>query len=270
MRITYSTAWRPTSATHPLIVHDPEYGPVLRFRSMLETNAVSGQLPPGLAEARMYSLVESAISGAVAVVHRWRPGDLLIVDNRAMLHAGAVLRHAPHDPLPVRRSALPNRHNQPMRHLRLPAPALRAIAPVTRLWWRIGKPTTFGVKALLLHPDSSGRFLAVRHSYSDPRRWGLPGGGYKPSRETPEQAIAREVAEELAIAISPDDFRKLDSVSTTLEGKRDTLTTLTATAPAGSFNLSPELAEARWISNTSELGEAPVSRWLIAAVSRTA
>lgn len=87
VRITYSTAWRPTSATHPLIVHDPEYGPVLRFRSMLETNAVSGQLPPGLTEARMYSLVESAISEAVAVVHRWRPGDLLIVDNRAMLHA---------------------------------------------------------------------------------------------------------------------------------------------------------------------------------------
>lgn len=149
----------------------------------------------------------------------------------------------------------------------MPAPALRAIAPVMRLWWRIRKPTTFGVKAFLLHPDGSGRFLAVRHSYSDPRRWGLPGGGYKPSRETPEQAIAREVAEELAIAISPDCFRKLDSVSTTLEGKRDALTTLTATASAESFNLSPELAEARWISSTAELGDSPISRWLTAAIS---
>jgi alpha-ketoglutarate-dependent taurine dioxygenase len=87
VRIAYSTKWRPTSATHPLIVEDPGHGPTLRFRSALEANAVCGPLPPDLSEAAMYGEVEAVLSEAVAVVHRWRPGDLLVVDNRGMIHA---------------------------------------------------------------------------------------------------------------------------------------------------------------------------------------
>ncbi|WP_205325331.1 TauD/TfdA family dioxygenase [Glycomyces sp. YM15] len=87
VRIAYSTAWRPTSATQPLIVETPEHGLALRFRSALETNTVCGPLPPSLSEAAMYTEVEAALSEAIAVVHRWRPGDLLVVDNRAMIHA---------------------------------------------------------------------------------------------------------------------------------------------------------------------------------------
>jgi hypothetical protein len=87
VRITYSTTWRPTAATHPLIVEDPQHGSTLRFRSAMETNAVWGTLPPSLSETAIYAEVEAAISEAVAVVHRWRPGDLLVVDNRAMIHA---------------------------------------------------------------------------------------------------------------------------------------------------------------------------------------
>jgi alpha-ketoglutarate-dependent taurine dioxygenase len=87
VRITYSTEWRPTAATHPLVVNDPQHGAVLRFRSSLKTNVVRGPLPSSLSEAGMYAEVEAALSAAVAVVHRWRPGDLLIVDNWAMIHA---------------------------------------------------------------------------------------------------------------------------------------------------------------------------------------
>jgi hypothetical protein len=70
--------------------------------------------------------------------------------------------------------------------MRVPAVLLRAGAPFAQLWWRIRRPTTFGVKALIRHPD--GRFLVVRHSYADTRRWALPGGGYKPARETPAES----------------------------------------------------------------------------------
>jgi 8-oxo-dGTP diphosphatase len=154
-----------------------------------------------------------------------------------------------------------------MRHIRLPVPVLRMFVPGMRLWWRIRKPATFGVKALLLHPDGSGRFLVVRHSYSDPSRWGLPGGGYKPGAESPEQAVSREVAEELAQVVPPDSFTILKTATSTLEGKRDTLTILTATASTTELGLSPELAEARWIISTAELGDAPVSRWLTTAIS---
>ncbi|WP_176953446.1 NUDIX domain-containing protein [Glycomyces sambucus] len=154
-----------------------------------------------------------------------------------------------------------------MRHIRLPAPVLRVIAPGMRLWWRVRKPETFGVKALLFHPDGSGRFLVVRHSYSDPRRWGLPGGGYKPTTEKPAQAIAREVGEELALTVSTEAFTVLDTLVTTLEGKRDTLTILRAVAPSAEVSLSPELTEFRWIGDVRQLEPAPVSRWLVAAVS---
>jgi 8-oxo-dGTP diphosphatase len=154
-----------------------------------------------------------------------------------------------------------------MRHIRLPAPVLRVVAPGMRLWWKIRRPATFGVKTLLLHPDGSGRFLVVRHSYSDPSRWGLPGGGYKPVIETPEQAASREVAEELALSLPAEAFTTLDTVMTTLEGKRDTLTILRATAPEEQVSLSPELAEARWISDVLGLAPAPVSRWLLAATT---
>jgi 8-oxo-dGTP diphosphatase len=152
-----------------------------------------------------------------------------------------------------------------MRHVRLPAPILRALAPVHRLWWRVRKPNTFGVKVLIR--DDAGRFLVVRHSYSDPKRWGLPGGGYRPDRETPAEAAAREVAEELGLTLAPNTLAELETVTTTLEAKRDTLTILTVAAPAAALALSPELAEARWIGSLDDLGDAPVSRWLKAALT---
>jgi hypothetical protein len=85
VRIEYATRWRPTKATHPLIVNGA-HGPTLRFRSNLETNHIA-ELPSGLSEDEMYGKVEAALAEAVAVAHRWRAGDLLIVDNHAMIHA---------------------------------------------------------------------------------------------------------------------------------------------------------------------------------------
>ncbi|MEV6267824.1 NUDIX domain-containing protein [Kribbella sp. NPDC051936] len=112
--------------------------------------------------------------------------------------------------------------------MRARAVLLRAGSPFLQLWWRIRKPTTSGVKALLRRPD--GRFLVVRHSYTDTRRWALPGGGYNPARETPAQAAAREVHEELGLLVPP------------------------------------EIAEARWVKDVQELGDAPLSKWLLAAL----
>lgn len=141
---------------------------------------------------------------------------------------------------------------------------LRAGSPFLQLWWRIRRPTTFGVKALLRLPD--GRFLVVRHSYADTRRWSLPGGGYKPARETPARAAAREVREELGLAVPPDAFETVHTTVTTLEGKHDTLTILTAFATDERLILSPEIAEARWVESLEQLGDAPLSKWLLSAL----
>ena len=137
------------------------------------------------------------------------------------------------------------RHNCAVRYVQLPAPVLRVAGTCLRRWWKIRKPVTFGVKVLLIHPDDPARCLIVRHSYSDSARWGLPGGAYRPGRETPEQAGVREVCEELGLTLT--EVPVLNIVVTTLEGKRDTLTIVQATPTSASFVRSPEIAEARWV-----------------------
>jgi ADP-ribose pyrophosphatase YjhB (NUDIX family) len=154
-----------------------------------------------------------------------------------------------------------------MRRINVPLPVLQAVAWSQRQWWRVAKPATFGMKAFLTLPD--GRFLVVRHAYGDTARWGLPGGGYKPVREMPKQAAAREMWEELRIAMDAAEFTVLDRAQTAAEGKRDTVTIVTAPAPTAHFHLASEIAEARWIRGLDELGGAPVSRWLKAALALT-
>lgn len=152
--------------------------------------------------------------------------------------------------------------------MKLPAPVLRVVGAGLRAWWKVRKPITFGVKVLIVHPDDPSQCLIVRHSYSDSAWWGLPGGAYKPHRETAEQAGVREVAEELGLTII-DAPKVLDTVVTTLEGKRDTLTIVKATPTSASFTRSPEIAEARWVgADMSAMPEGePVSRWLELALS---
>jgi 8-oxo-dGTP diphosphatase len=155
-----------------------------------------------------------------------------------------------------------------VRYVQFPTPVLRVASKCLRIWWRIRKPTTFGVKVLLIHPEDPARCLIVRHSYSDSARWGLPGGAYRPARETPGQAAVREAYEELALTIT-DAPTVLDTVTTTLEGKRDILTIMQATPVAASFRRSPEIAEARWVpADMAAMPESePVSRWLDKALS---
>jgi 8-oxo-dGTP diphosphatase len=96
----------------------------------------------------------------------------------------------------------------------------------------------------------------------------MPGGGYRPGRESPEQAGVREVAEELALTVT-EVPTVLDTVSTILEGKRDSLTIVQATPVSASFVRSPEIAAARWVRadmSAMPKGE-PVSRWLEKALS---
>lgn len=68
------------------------------------------------------------------------------------------------------------------------------IGRAARLVWRIGKPRTIGVRALLLDRDE--RVALVRHTYVD--QWFFPGGGVKKGEST-AAALERELAEEVAI-----------------------------------------------------------------------
>src|SRR5689334_13065986 len=70
----------------------------------------------------------------------------------------------------------------------------RLLGKAARLVWRITKPRTVGVRAVLL--DQDDRIALVRHTYTD--HWYLPGGGVKKG-ESIKAALLRELAEEVAI-----------------------------------------------------------------------
>jgi alpha-ketoglutarate-dependent taurine dioxygenase len=95
VRIRYRSQYRPDVADHFLIVDDKRHGPVLRFRSATGNNEVIAK-PAGVSETELYAAVEDAVSRSLALVHSWRVGELLVVDNRTMLHSRAPfagLRH---------------------------------------------------------------------------------------------------------------------------------------------------------------------------------
>jgi hypothetical protein len=95
VRIRYRSQYRAEVADHSLIVEDEQHGPVLRFRSATENNEMIAK-PVGISDAELYAAVEDAVSRSVALIHSWRPGELLLVNNHTMLHSRAPftgLRH---------------------------------------------------------------------------------------------------------------------------------------------------------------------------------
>jgi hypothetical protein len=95
VRIRYRSQYRPEVEDHSLIVEDEQHGLVLRFRSATGNNEMIAR-PAGLSEAGMYAAVEDALSRSLVLTHSWRAGELLLVDNHAMLHSRAPfsgLRH---------------------------------------------------------------------------------------------------------------------------------------------------------------------------------
>lgn len=117
--------------------------------------------------------------------------------------------------------------------------------PVAKVYWRIFKPKTFGVKVLII--NDSDQVLLVKTSYGLTNYWQLPGGGFKIKKESPEDAAKREVSEELDIQLKKISLIGKRLVSS--EGKRDTVYIY-----KGSVNgvqrikLSSELKEFQWFS----------------------
>lgn len=96
------------------------------------------------------------------------------------------------------------------------------------LWWRVARPTTHGVKAVVLGPDRT--VLLIRHSYTRPQSWMLPGGGLQ-CGETAAQAATREVAEESGIAVAA--LRLHGRFLSTARGNRNHIQVWVGTSPGG-------------------------------------
>ncbi|MFC4337677.1 TauD/TfdA family dioxygenase [Salininema proteolyticum] len=78
---------RSPRSKHSLMSFDQRHGTVLRYRSPLDGDVVDGPLPDDMDETRFHEVVGSAVREERVLVHNWNPGDFLVIDNRAMLHA---------------------------------------------------------------------------------------------------------------------------------------------------------------------------------------
>ncbi|MCT8001690.1 NUDIX domain-containing protein [Sphingomonas sanguinis] len=113
--------------------------------------------------------------------------------------------------------------------------------------WRITRPRTFGVRAILL--DQAHRVALVRHTYTD--HWYLPGGGVKKGEST-LAAIRRELREEIAIE-NVRIAHVLGVYHSMREGKDDHVVIYIAHAVTdGDTPLCPtdmiEIEQARWFA----------------------
>lgn len=87
---------------------------------------------------------------------------------------------------------------------------------ILRVYWRIFKPITLGVRAIVLNQNNE--ILLVKHTYQN--NWFLPGGGVDKG-ETFEQAIRRELMEETGY--KADIIELFGVYQNTFEGKRDNI-----------------------------------------------
>ena len=117
--------------------------------------------------------------------------------------------------------------------------------PLARLYWRIFKPKTYGVKVIVQHPHTN-EILVVQHTYGVQKIWHLPGGGYRPNQESPESAAKREIKEELGPGIS--NLEALGEYKTSAEGKRDTVIIFLGKAQSTNIIPSSEIAAYCWIT----------------------
>jgi len=123
----------------------------------------------------------------------------------------------------------------------------RLAGKAARIVWRIARPRTIGVRAILLNQD--GRIALVRHTYMD--QWYLPGGGVKKG-ESIDAALFRELAEEVGVTDIRME-RVLGVYHSRREGKDDHIVIFVALAgPDASAKLRradlAEIEEAGWFA----------------------
>ena len=131
---------------------------------------------------------------------------------------------------------------------RLPVPVVRVgyrIAyRLALVLWFLTRPDVHGVKGILRDGD---RVLLVRHTYGDRNRWDVPGG-HAHAGERPDDAVRREMHEELGIEAA---WRPVGSLGASTDYKHEHVHCFVADRRPddGVIVLARgEIAEARWFA----------------------
>jgi ADP-ribose pyrophosphatase YjhB (NUDIX family) len=113
---------------------------------------------------------------------------------------------------------------------------------IARLYWRVRRPRTLGVRAVVLDPE--GRVALVRHTYTD--QWYLPGGGVNKG-ESFADALLRELKEEVALGDAAVE-RVLGVYHSRREGKDDHVVAFVVRAAAEGLAVADarEIEAAAW------------------------
>ncbi|MBA4320230.1 MAG: hypothetical protein C0412_17675 [Flavobacterium sp.] len=116
----------------------------------------------------------------------------------------------------------------------------KILYPIVRLYWFVARPKNFGVKCILQYEN---QILMVRHTYGH-KLWCFPGGGMKKG-EIPEEAVRREIREEVNIEMS--ELISIGQFFTASEYKRDTVYCFESEVKSKDFKINEEeIREAKW------------------------
>ena len=124
--------------------------------------------------------------------------------------------------------------------------ALTGAHQLLKLVWRIRRPRTFGAHAVALTPDRKLVLVKLRYAPG----WRLPGGGRRPD-EPPEQAVLRELREEIGL-LSHGAVRSACELEEESDHKRDLASLLIVEEVA--------YAPRRWSWEVEATCEAPIDR----------
>ena len=94
----------------------------------------------------------------------------------------------------------------------------KIIYKIFKIYWKIFKPKTFGVKVLI---KVNNQFLFIKNTYTCDDKYNIPGGGYNPKKEKAESAAKREVEEELGLILIKEKLSYIGNYYSESEGKRD-------------------------------------------------
>lgn len=114
-----------------------------------------------------------------------------------------------------------------------------------RLYWRIVRPQTVGVRGLVVSEDDA--VLLVRHSYDrhfSNFSWYLPGGRVRRG-ESLVAALRRELAEEVGVHVRSRE-ELLGAYTNLVEGKRDHVVAFVVRDWDRTPTDSPEIVEVRF------------------------